>query len=356
MIDRQALFSGTELPPAHLQLDAGALQDYLRSRLDGLEGPIEVVKFKGGQSNPTYRITSRGRSFVLRRRPPGKLLESAHAIDREYRVLRALSGAGFPVPRPHLYCEDASIIGSAFYVVNHHDGRIFWNAELPGLMPAERRAVYEDMNALLARLHDLDYVALGLEDFGKTGSYAARNLARWSRQYELSKLIDIPDMDWLMRELPQRLPSNEQTALLHGDFGLYNIILHPREPRIVAVLDWEMATLGDPLIDLAHHVRPWWDPPDREGGSATSLIGLDLEALGIPALDDYLACYFGHRGQGPGPDMNFYIGFAQFRYAAMVQGILKRASEGINASRQVLHTQRRVVEIAAAARRTLGLE
>jgi aminoglycoside phosphotransferase (APT) family kinase protein len=354
LIDRQALFSGTEIPPPHLQIDAGTLARYLRPRLTGLAEPLEVVKFKGGQSNPTYRIGGRDASYVLRRRPPGKLLESAHAINREYRVLSALSKAGFPVPHPHLYCNDPSIIGSEFYIVDYHEGRVFWNADMPGSDAQSRHALYDAMNALLARLHAMDFAALGLQDFGKPGGYAARNLARWSKQYVESKLVDIPDMDWLMATLPSRLPVVEQTALLHGDYGLYNIVVHPSKPEILAVLDWEMATLGDPLIDLAHHVRAWWDPPDRERGSATSLIGLNLQALGIPSMQDYLARYFTRRGSSPVTDMTFYIGFAQFRYAAMVQGILKRAQQGVNASRRVLHSQDRVFEIAAVARRTLG--
>jgi aminoglycoside phosphotransferase (APT) family kinase protein len=354
LTDRQALFSGTEPPPQHLHIDAARLETYLRIRLPGsFEGPLDIVKFKGGQSNPTYRVSGPSRSVVLRRRPPGRLLESAHAIDREYRVLSALSLAQFPVPRPYLYCADPGVIGSEFYVVEYHEGRVFWNADLPGTDAATRTAVYNEMNQLLARLHDLDFAALGLSGFGKQGGYAARNLARWSKQYIESKLVDIPDMDWLMAELPQRLPAGEDTALLHGDFGLYNLIVHPSQPRILAVLDWEMATLGDPLIDLAHHVRAWWDPPDPVHGSATSLLGLDLEKLGIPTMDEYIRRYFARRGAASAPDMRFYIGFAQFRYAAMVQGILKRAREGANASRQVLHTQERVFDIAAVARRTV---
>lgn len=353
MTDRQALFSGTETPPPHLHIDARRLEAYLGAQLQDFEGPLEIVKFKGGQSNPTYRISGRNRRVVLRRRPPGKLLESAHAIDREYRVLSALSRADFPVPRPYLYCEEAGVIGSEFYLVEYHEGRVFWNADLPGTDVATRSAVYDEMNRLLARLHDLDFASLGLSGFGKQGGYAARNLARWSKQYVESKIVDIPDMDWLMAELPRRLPLGEDTSLLHGDFGLYNVIVHPSKPRILAVLDWEMATLGDPLIDLAHHVRAWWDPPDPVNGSATSLLGMDLEMLGIPAMDEYIRRYFERRGSTSVPDMRFYIGFAQFRYAAMVQGILKRAREGASASRRVLHTQERVFDIAAVARRTV---
>ncbi len=354
MTDRQTTFSGTEAPPAHLAIDEKALANYLGKHLDGMAGELEIAKFKGGQSNPTYKISSRDRSVVLRRRPPGKLLESAHAIDREYRILSAMSKAGVPVPAPYLYCADESVIGSQFYVVEFHDGRVFWNADMPGVSPKDRSAIYDSMNALLARLHDLDYAALGLGDFGKTGDYVARNFARWSKQYLQSKLVDIPDMDWLMQALPQRMPESEQTTLLHGDFGLYNIIIHPTKPEVLAVLDWEMATLGDPLVDLAHHTRPWWDPPDPVGGSATSLIGMDIDALGIPTMQDYVDRYCRRRNLSPVPDMTFYIGYAQFRYAAMVQGILKRAADGANASRKVLHTQQRVFEIAAIARATLS--
>jgi aminoglycoside phosphotransferase (APT) family kinase protein len=348
------MFSGTEMPPEHLVLDAESLARYLSKHLEGISGPLEIVKFKGGQSNPTYKITTRDCSYVLRRRPPGRLLPSAHALDREFRVLKALTQVNFPVPKPHLYCEDESVIGSAFYIVDFHDGRTFWNAEMPGLAAADRGAIYDEMNALFARLHDLDYAALGLGDYGKTGGYAARNLARWAKQYQESKLVDVPDMDWLLAELPKRLPAQESVALLHGDYGLYNIIVHPTQPKILAVLDWEISTLGEPLIDLAHHVRAWWDPPDPVRGSATSLIGFDLPKLGIPSMEEYIERYRRRRGLASLPDMTFYIGFAQFRYAAMVQGILKRAHVGNNASRHMLHTQDRVFLIAATARRTLS--
>jgi len=354
MTDRQTLFSGTEAPSAHLAIDAQSLGRYLNRHLEGMSGPLEVVKFKGGQSNPTYKISGRDKSYVLRRRPPGQLLESAHAIDREYRVLSALSKGQFPVPHPHLYCADESVIGSAFYVVDYQEGRIFWNAEMPGMDPGQRAAIYDRTNALLARLHDLDVDALGLGDFGKPSNYIARNLARWSKQYVQSQLVEVPDMDWLMKTLPERLPRSESTALIHGDFGLYNIIVHPTNADVVAVLDWELATLGDPLTDLAHHLMPWWNPPDRVGGSATSLIGFDLGELGIPSMEDYIALYCQRRGLSAIPDLTFHLSYAAFRYAAIVQGILKRAKDGANSSRKVLHTQDRVFQIAATARRTLS--
>ena len=258
------------------------------------------------------------------------------------------------MPRTHLYCDDESVIGSQFYIVDYLEGRVFWNAELPGLETAQRTVLYEEMVAQLAALHQLDFRSLGLADFGKTGNYTARNLARWSKQYAASRLVDIPDMEWLVQKLRQRLPATEDTVLLHGDYGLYNIIVDPVETSILGVLDWEMATLGDPLVDLAHHTRPWWDPPDEAGASATSLIGRDLAQLGIPTLERHVESYCKRRGLASPPDIDFYIGYAQFRYAAMVQGILKRAKDGVASSRKVLHTQQRVVEIAAVARRTLS--
>ena len=225
---------------------------------------------------------------------------------------------------------------------------------MPGIDPQQRAAIYDNMNAQLARLHDLDVDSLGLGDFGKPSNYIARNLARWSKQYVESKLVDVPDMDWLMKTLPEKLPASETTALIHGDYGLYNIIVHPTKADIVAVLDWELATLGDPLTDLSHHLMPWWNPPDRVGGSATSLIGFDLQELGVPTLEAYIELYCQRRGLSPVPDLTFHISYAAFRYAPIVQGILKRAKDGANSSRKVLHTQDRVFQIAAMARRTLS--
>jgi aminoglycoside phosphotransferase (APT) family kinase protein len=351
---RQAMFGGTEAPPEHLALDVERLVPYLRERLEGFRGISEVRKFKGGQSNPTYLLLRSDGvgGYVLRRRPPGVLLGSAHAIDREYRVIVCLEKAGFPVPHAKVYCSDENVIGSAFYVTDFVQGRVFWDADLPGESPQVRAALYDEMNRLLARLHRFDYAAAGLADFGKIGSYAARNLARWSKVYEQSKLIEIPDMDWLIHALHESLPSGESTALLHGDFGLYNLIVHPTEPRILAVLDWEMSTLGDPFIDLAHHLRPWWEPPDSRQ-SAPSLLGRDLASLGIPGMNAYILRYCDLMGLAAFPQRTFYLAFAQFRYAAMIQGILKRVEIGSNASKTVLHRQERVVQMAELARRTL---
>ncbi|MDT3670196.1 MAG: phosphotransferase family protein [Aromatoleum sp.] len=354
-IDRQRLFSGTESPPKHLALDVPALAAYLSDKVDGLGAAFTVEKFKGGQSNPTYKLTNPQAdvSAVLRRRPPGQLLASAHDIQREYRVISALARTGFPVPHPYHYCANESVIGSSFYVVSYSAGRIFWEADIPGTPAPERAAIHDDMVARLAELHGLDYRALGFEDLGRAGHYAERNFARWSKVYEQSKLVDIPDMDWLMRRLPALMPREERVSLLHGDYGLYNIVIDPRRPRVNAVLDWEMSTLGDPFVDLAHHLRAWWEPVDEVGGAASSLRGKDLAALGIPTMDDYIAKYCRRLGIAELPHRGFYLGYAQFRYAAMIQGILKRAAIGTTSNRAVLHRQERVFEVAALARATL---
>lgn len=354
MADRQDMLSGTEAPPENLILDTQKLGALLVPRLEGLGPDFQVEKFKGGQSNPTYKLVGVDKSYVLRRRPPGLLLATAHAIDREYRITEVLSGIGFPVPRPILYCEDEAVIGSAFYVAEFVAGRVFWNADVPGVGKADRTAIYDSMNDFLASLHSLEFRALGLETFGKQTGFTARNLKRWCGIYEQSKLVDLPDIDWLMKTLHERLPAEEPTAILHGDFGLYNAMIHPTEPRVHAVLDWELSTLGNPYVDLAHNTRAWWEPPGFAEGTATTLVGVDLEKAGIPSLESYVESYCQRRGISAVPDLRFYLGFVQFRYAAMIQGILKRASVGTSINRRLTHSQDRVAAIAALARRTLS--
>ena len=312
---------------------------------------LGIAKFRGGQSNPTYLIDAGGHRYILRRKPPGALVASAHDIEREYRVITAMSGTAVPVPRTYLYCHDADVIGSEFYVADYVEGRVFWDADMPGVSSLERGAAYDCMNATLAHLHRVDCDSIGLGWLGRTDSYVARNLARWSKIYAHSRLGEIPDMDWLTAALAERIPVQTATTLIHGDYGLYNLILHPREPRVLAVLDWEMVTTGDPFVDLAHHLRAWWEIPD-DTGAATSLGGLNLHALGIPRMEDYIALYCQRRAV-PLPDMQFYLGYAQFRYAAMIQGILKRAHDGTSSARKVLHNQDRVIALASLARRTL---
>lgn len=351
MTGRQEQFAGEETPPAHLALDLARLAAWLGQRLPGMDRDLAATKFKGGQSNPTYRLSGPAGDYVLRRKPPGQLIASAHRIDREYRIFAALAGSGVPVPRTYAYCNDAGVIGSEFFIVDHVVGKVHWEADMGEYAtPAFRTAVYDEMNRVFATLHSLDPQAIGLGDLAPVEGYAARNLARWTKIHAQSASAPIPDMDWLIERLPRHLPQGE-TRFIHGDYGLSNLIVAPDEPRVAAVLDWEMATLGDPLIDLAHHLRPWWDLPDS-GLAATSLVGKDLPTLGIPTMDDYVARYCQRRGIAV-PDMRWYLAYAQFRYAAMVQGILKRAADGTASSRVMVHDQQRVPRIAALARATL---
>jgi aminoglycoside phosphotransferase (APT) family kinase protein len=324
-------FIGTKSVDERLCFDADALESYLREHIGGLKGPIEVAQFKGGQSNPTYCITAaNGKRFVLRRKPPGTLLPSAHAVDREYAVLQALHATGFPVARPYVLCQDDSIIGTAFYLMDYVEGRVLWDQSLPGMLPSERFAIWSELNRVIALLHSIDFRAVGLEGFGKPGSYIERQIARWTRQYRTSETEGIPAMDDLIAWLPQNIPPQTSTGIVHGDFRLDNMIFHASGPRILAVLDWELSTLGDPLADFAYHCMSWHIPPGQFRGIA----GLDLNALGIPDEREYLAMYCNRSGRS-GIDANhwnFYIAYNLFRIAAILQGIAKRVLDGTAAS------------------------
>lgn len=352
MSDIQDSFSGTETPPEHLRLDREALNAFLERNLPDFGPILSIEKFKGGQSNPTYRLQTASRTCVLRRKPPGKLIRGAHAIDREYRVVGAVHGQGFPVPRPWLYCDDESIIGSEFYIVDLVEGRIFWDPLMPGERPADRQAMYRDANRWLARLHSADYAAIGLGDFGKPAGYAARNLDVWSRQYRTAEIEHIADMHWLMDALAERAPLDAPTRLIHGDYGIYNLIYPADQTKVGAILDWEMATLGDPYVDFAHHLRPWWIQP-AAGSANPTLVGQDLDALGIPTMEQHTDDYMEHMGIARIPDWPWYLAYAQFRLAAMVQGVLKRYHDGTAANRKSTHTSDTVRQTAASARRCL---
>lgn len=330
--------------PQH-RFDETALWRHLEHHLPGFEAPATLRQFQGGQSNPTFLIDTPARKFVLRKKPPGKLLPSAHLIEREYRILSALP-ADFPVPRPRLLCEDATIIGTAFYVMDHVEGRIFSNVALPSLDRAQRHALYDDFARVAAQLHAIDYRACGLADFGKPEGYVARQLDRWTKQYLASKTDENADMDRLMAWLVAHQPNQEETAITHGDFRIGNMILHPHEPRIVAVLDWELATLGHPLADLAYACMYYRIPArvDSRGG----LADLDLDALGIPSEQAFVALYQQHSGRDSIPDLRFFLAFACFRMAAITQGVYARALQG-NAADQ------RAVTYGEAARMFAGI-
>jgi aminoglycoside phosphotransferase (APT) family kinase protein len=327
-IDRQRAFSGTKDVSLPLQFDAARLQAYLAAKAPGFRGPLSVSQFKGGQSNPTYLLETPDRRYVLRRKPPGKLLPSAHAVDREFRVISALHAQAYPVAEPVLYCEDESVVGTAFYVMAFVDGRVFWEPHMPSSNPAERAAVYDSMNATLARLHTFDPVRIGLADFGKSENYVARQVARWSKQYRASETETVEEMERLMEWLPHHIPPSGPVRLVHGDYRLDNMIIAPNTPDVVAVLDWELSTLGDPLADFAYHLMQWHMPHSDAGAGTATLVGYDLKALGIPALADYVDTYVARTGLDPRPHLSTYLAYNFFRLAAILQGIVGRVRDG----------------------------
>jgi aminoglycoside phosphotransferase (APT) family kinase protein len=345
-MDRQNAFSGTKDVAAALAFDASRLADHLVAHLPGFAGPLTVRQFKGGQSNPTYLIETPQRSYVLRRKPPGKLLPSAHAVDREFRVLGALAAQSYPVARPLVYCDDANVIGTVFYVMDHVEGRVFWDAHVPGIATAERAAIYDAMNATLARLHAFDPAALGLSDFGRGENYMARQVERWSKQYRASETETIDEMERLIVWLPAHLPPPGPVRLVHGDFRLDNVIVAPSEPTILAVLDWELATLGDPLADFTYHLMAWDMPPSPTSVGFGSLVGRDLDALGIPSRAAYVAAYRARTGLDPGPHLNVYLAYNFFRLAAILQGIAGRVRDGTAASENAAAFARMVRPLA----------
>ncbi len=312
------------------QLPVEKLEKYLAAPIDGFRGPLKVTKFSGGQSNPTFKLEAKSGTYVLRRQPPGKLLKSAHAVDREFRVMRALADTDVPVPRVLHLCEDRELIGSLFYVMEYCDGRIFWNAALPEVNKPERTAIYDEMNRVLAALHSVDIDAAGLSDYGRPGNYFQRQFERWSGQYRASEIDKIDAMDRLIDWLSGNLPENDgRVALVHGDYRLDNIIFHPSEPRAIAVLDWELSTLGHPFADLAYQCMQLRMP--AQGDKISGLMGADRSALGIPSEAEYVARYCERMGVDRIDNWAFYLAFSFFRLAAIIQGVAKRAQDG-NAS------------------------
>ncbi len=327
------------------RIDAAALERYLARHLPGFAGPLELRQFLGGQSNPTYHLRAASGEYVLRRKPPGKLLPSAHAVEREYRVLAALGPTGVPVPRALLLCEDPAVVGTPFYVMSYVPGRVFPDLALPALGPAARRALWDDAVAVLARLHGVDWTAVGLADFGKPGNYYARQIHRWTGQYRASETELIPAMEQVIEWLPRHVPDDDTTTLVHGDFRIGNTVVHPEEPRIVAVLDWELSTLGHPIGDLAYLCTAFRMPAGIDG-----LGGLDLEALGIPTEAEVVARYCGLTGRAGIPGWPFYVAFALFRLAAICQGIMGRVRDGTASDPDARRRGERVRPLAAAAR------
>jgi len=337
-------FVGTTPVQDRQRFDVGALDAYLRERVAAFRGPLEVEQFKGGQSNPTFLLKTPGARYVMRAKPApaAKLLPSAHAVDREYRVITALGGAGVPVPRTFALCEDEGVIGRAFYLMDYVEGRVLWDQALPGMSRDARRAIYDEMNRVIAQLHGVDYKAIGLETFGKPGNYFARQLDRWTKQYRASETEQIEAMDRLMAWLPGAIPPGDETTIVHGDYRLDNLVFHPTEPRILAILDWELSTLGHPLADFSYHCMSWHIPPAQFRGIA----GLDLPGLGIPTEEEYVATYCRRTGRDRIGNWDFYLAYNMFRLAAILQGIMKRALDGTAASQQALDAGRRARPLA----------
>jgi aminoglycoside phosphotransferase (APT) family kinase protein len=295
--------------------------------VEGYTGSLQVRQFKGGQSNPTFWLADRERQYALRKKPPGKLLDSAHAVDREFRVMRALRDTEVPVARMYALCEDESVIGTSFFVMGFVEGRIFWDVQLPGLDPAERRGIYDELARVLAAIHNVDIDAVGLSDYGRPGAYVARQVKRWTQQYLASQTSDVAEMNTLIEWLAANIPDDEATSLVHGDYRLDNLIFHPTEPRALAVIDWELSTLGHPLSDLAYTCMLYDVMLPKIGG----LAGVDFEKSGIPTEDAFVARYCELVGRDGVPDLHYYKAFSLFRLAAIAQGVYKRSLQG-NAS------------------------
>ncbi|MDA7429334.1 phosphotransferase family protein [Primorskyibacter aestuariivivens] len=310
-------------------MDEQALEAWLQSHVPGFSGPLRLEKFDSGQSNPTFRIDAGSGTYVLRRKPPGELLKSAHAVDREFRVQRALADSAVPVARMHALCDDDSVIGSMFYVMDHVEGRVIFDPSMPGLSPGDRAAIMDEMNRVLAAIHDVDVDSVGLSNYGPPGDYYARQLARWTKQYRATETETLPAMNDLISWLETHLPEDDgQRCLVHGDYRIDNLLYAPDAPKIRAVLDWELSTLGHPYADLAAVIMQWQLPPGDEG---RGLSGLDRAQLGLPSDADFVAQYFARRQMQPPQNFAYYVAFAFFRMAAILQGVKKRALDG-NAS------------------------
>lgn len=323
-------YAGT-MPVADRQrFDVGALESWLRTRLPDFSGPLTVEQFKGGQSNPTFKLVTPKRSYVMRSKPgpAARLLPSAHAIEREYRVLAALAATDVPVAEVYCLCEDEALIGRAFYVMEFVEGRVLWDQALPDMTASERGAIYDEMNRVIAALHSVDPASVGLADFGKPGNYFARQISRWSKQYKISETEPIEAMDRLIEWLPQHIPPGDEVTIVHGDYRLDNLIFDAREPRIRAILDWELSTLGHPLADFSYHCMSWHIEPGKFRGIA----GLDLPALGIPTEAQYIARYCERTGRSGIANWDFYLAYNMFRLAGILQGIVKRVVDGTAAN------------------------
>ncbi|WP_114521677.1 phosphotransferase family protein [Altererythrobacter sp. ZODW24] len=343
-MDYEKEMVGTVEVPEQDRLDEAKLTAWMNANVEGFAGPISMTKFKGGQSNPTYRVDTPSKSYVLRRQPFGKLLPSAHAVDREYKAMASLHPTGFPVPRAYGLCEDPEVLGSMFFVMDLADGRNLWDGSLPASTPDERREIYNAMIDTMADLHMTDPNAIGMGDFGKPDNYCARQIARWTKQYRLSETETIPEMDRLIEWLPTTIPEQHASAIAHGDYRLDNMIFHKTEPKVIAVLDWELSTLGDPIADFAYLMLNWVNPPDGRAGIG----GLDHAAMGIPTMDEAVERYVKRTGF-PVPPMDWYFAYNLFRLAGIIQGIKKRVIDGTASSAHAKTMSERVIPLVQTA-------
>ena len=344
-IDAQAAFSGTVVPQGNDRVDEVALAAWMTEHVAGFEGPLQALKFAGGQSNPTYRLNATSGSYVLRRKPLGPLLPSAHAVDREYKVIAGLHPTGFPVAKPFGLCTDDSVIGSWFYIMDMVEGRTIWDGAMPGSNPIERRKTYEAMIDTLAALHNINVESAGLSNFGKPGNYFGRQVDRWTKQYRLAETEVMPEMERLIEWLPRTLPEQTRTSVVHGDYRIDNMIFASGEAKVIAVLDWELSTLGDPLADFTYVAMAWV----TENGGRSGIMDVDRTALGIPELDEMVKRYCAATGRDGVPDMNWYFAYNFFRLAGIIQGIKKRVLDGTANSSHARDMSERVLPLADAA-------
>ena len=344
-LDAQTLFSGTVVPEGADRIDETKLAAWMADHVEGFEGPVEVRKFAGGQSNPTYRINAVSGSYVLRRKPFGPLLPSAHAVDREFKVIAGLYPTGFPVAKPYGLCTDESVLGSWFYIMGMVEGRTIWDGAMPASNPEERRAVYHAMIDTLAALHNTDIEVAGLSDFGKPGNYFGRQVDRWTKQYRLSETETMPEMERLIEWLPATLPEQTRTSVVHGDYRIDNMIFDASQAKVLAVLDWELSTLGDPLADFTYVAMAWV----TDNGGRSGVQDVDRKALGIPELDEVVARYCAATGRDGIPDLNWYFAYNFFRLAGIIQGIKKRVIDGTANSGHAKDMSARVFPLAEAA-------
>ena len=344
-LDAQTAFSGTTVPEGKDVIDAEKLALWMEVQVEGFVGPVEVRKFAGGQSNPTYKLTSPSGDYVLRRKPLGPLLPSAHAVDREFKVISGLYPTGYPVAKPYGLCTDDSVIGSWFYIMGMVEGRTIWDGSMPGATPEERRATYFAMIDTLASLHAVNVEAAGLSDYGKPGNYFERQVSRWTKQYRAAETEVMPEMERLIEWLPKTLPAQDRVSIVHGDYRIDNMIFDASTPKVVAVLDWELGTLGDPLADFTYVAMAWV----TENGGRSGVMDLDRAALGIPELDEIVSRYCAATGRDAIPDLNWYFAFNFFRLAGIIQGIKKRVIEGTATSSHAKDMSERVFPLAEAA-------